>query len=56
VFDEEVIERVREWWCEFKSAAPTRRDRRNHDELPLVAEKYIEIRATARCSYEKSKR
>jgi len=45
VFDEEVIERVREG-CEVEIRRTTRRNRRIHDELPLVAEKYKEFRAT----------
>ncbi|HOW51496.1 MAG TPA: N-6 DNA methylase [bacterium] len=45
VFDEEVIERVREGG-EVKIRRTTRRNRRIHDELPLVAEKYKEFRAT----------
>lgn len=45
VFDEEVIERVRE--CgEVEIRRTTRRNRRIHDELPLVAEKYKVFRAT----------
>ncbi len=45
VFDEEVIERVREGG-EVKIRRTTRRNRRIHDELPLVAEKYKAFRAT----------
>ena len=45
VFDEEVIERVREGG-EVEIRRATRRNRRIHDELPLVAEKYKEFRAT----------
>jgi len=45
VFDEEVIERVREGG-EVEIRRTTRRDRRIHDELPLVAEKYKEFRDT----------
>lgn len=45
VFDEEVIERVREGG-EVEIRRTTRRNRRIHDELPLVAEKYKEFRAT----------
>lgn len=45
VFDEEVIERVREGG-EVEVRRTTRRNRRIHDELPLVAEKYKEFRAT----------
>ena len=45
VFDEEVIERV----CEggkVEIRRTTRSNRRIHDELPLVAEKYKEFRVT----------
>lgn len=45
VFDEEVVERVREGG-EVEIRRTTRRDRRIHDELPLVAEKYKEFRDT----------
>jgi type I restriction enzyme M protein len=45
VFDEEVIERVREGG-EVEIRRITRRNRRIHDELPLVAEKYKEFHAT----------
>lgn len=45
VFDEEVIEGVREGG-EVEIRRTTRRNRRIHDELPLVAEKYKEFRAT----------
>lgn len=45
VFDEEVIERVREGG-EVEIRRSTRRNRRIHDELPLVADKYKEFRAT----------
>jgi type I restriction enzyme M protein len=45
VFDEEVIERVREGG-EVEIRRTTRRNRRIHDELPLVAEKYKKFRAT----------
>ena len=45
VFDEEVIERVREGG-DVEIRRTTRRNRRIHDELPLVAEKYKEFRAT----------
>lgn len=45
VFDEEVIERVREGG-EVEIRRTTRRNRRIHDKLPLVAEKYKEFRAT----------
>ena len=42
VFDEEVIERVREVG-QVEIRRTTRRNRRIHDELPLVAEKYKEF-------------
>jgi len=45
VFDEEVIERVREGG-EVEIRCTARRNRRIHDELPMVAEKYKEFRAT----------
>jgi type I restriction enzyme M protein len=45
IFDEEVIERVREGGV-VEIRHTTRRNRRIHDELPLVAEKYKEFRAT----------
>jgi type I restriction enzyme M protein len=45
VFDEEVLERVREGG-EVEIRRTIRRNRRIHDELPLVAEKYREFRAT----------
>lgn len=45
VFDEEVIERVREGG-EVEIRRTTLRNRRIHDELLLVAEKYEEFRAT----------
>ena len=45
VFDEEVIERIRKGG-EVEIRRTTRRNRRIHDELPLVAEKYKEFRAT----------
>jgi len=45
VFDEEVIERVREGGI-VTIRRTTRRNRRIHDELPLVAKKYKEFRAT----------
>lgn len=45
VFDEEVTERIREGG-EVEIRRTTRRNRRIHDELPLVAEKYKEFRAT----------
>lgn len=45
VFDEEVTERVREGG-EVEIRRTTRRNHRVHDELPLVAEKYKEFRAT----------
>ncbi len=43
--DQEVIERVREGG-EVEIRRTTRRNRRIHDELPLVAEKYMEFRET----------
>ncbi len=46
VFDDEVIERVREGG-EVEIRRTTRRNRRIHDELPLVAEKYKEFRETS---------
>lgn len=49
VFDEEVIERVREGG-EVEIRRTTRRNRRIHDELPLVAEKFKEFRATGQVS------
>lgn len=45
VFDKEVIERVRVGG-EVEIRRTTRRNRRIHDELPLVAEKYKKFRAT----------
>jgi type I restriction enzyme M protein len=45
IFDEAVIERVREGG-EVEIRRTMRRDRRIHDELPLVAEKFEELRAT----------
>ncbi|MXZ74168.1 MAG: N-6 DNA methylase [Gemmatimonadetes bacterium] len=45
VFDEEVIERVREGG-EVEIRRTVRRNRRIHDELPLVAEKFKEFRTT----------
>jgi type I restriction enzyme M protein len=45
IFDDEVIERIREGG-EVEIRRTTRRSRRIHDELPLVAEKYKEFRAT----------
>lgn len=45
IFEEEVIERIREGG-EVEVRRTTRRNRRIHDELPLVAEKYKEFRAT----------
>ena len=45
VFDEEVIERVREGG-EVEIRRTTRRNRRIHDELPLVALKFRKFRAT----------
>ena len=47
VFDEEVIERVRQGG-KVKVRRTTRRSRLIHDELPLVAEKYKEFRATGK--------
>jgi type I restriction enzyme M protein len=46
VFDEEVLELVREGG-EVETHRTTCRTRRIHDELPLVAEKYKEFRATS---------
>ncbi|ELR5596039.1 restriction endonuclease subunit M [Escherichia coli] len=45
VFDEEMIERVRKG-DEVEIRRVIRHNRRIHDELPLVAEKYKELRAT----------
>lgn len=45
IFDEAVIERVREGG-EVEIRRTTRRERRIHDELPVVAEKFEEFRAT----------
>jgi type I restriction enzyme M protein len=45
IFGEEVIERVRQGG-EIAIRRNTRRNRRIHDELPLVAEKYKEFRTT----------
>lgn len=45
IFDEAVIERVREGG-EVEIRHTIRRERRIHDELPLVAEKFEEFRAT----------
>jgi type I restriction enzyme M protein len=45
VFDEEVVERVREGG-EVRVRRITRRNRRIHDELPLVAEKFQEFLET----------
>jgi type I restriction enzyme M protein len=45
IFDEEVIERVRQGG-EIAIRRNARRNRRIHDELPLVAEKYNEFRKT----------
>lgn len=45
VFDEEMIERVREGG-EVEIRRTTRRNRRIHDELPLVADKYKDFLAT----------
>lgn len=47
VFDEEVIERVREGG-EVEIRRTVRRNRCIHDELPLVAEKHKEFRATGK--------
>jgi len=47
VFDEEVIERVREGG-EIEIRRTTRPNRRIHDELPLVAQKYLEFRTTGK--------
>lgn len=49
VFDEEVIERVRKG-DEVEIHSTMRRNRRIHDELPVVAEKYIEFRTTGEVS------
>jgi len=49
IFEEEVIERVREGG-QVKIMRTTRRNRRIHDELPLVAEKYGEFCATGEVS------
>lgn len=45
IFDEQVVERVRKGG-EIETRRVTRRNRRVYDELPLVAEKYKEFRAT----------
>lgn len=45
IFDESVVEWVREGG-EVEIRRATRRDRRIHDELPRVAEKFEEFRAT----------
>ncbi len=45
IFDEEVVERVREGG-EVQIRRATRRNRRIHDELPLVAEKFKEFQET----------
>ena len=45
VFDDEVIERIREGG-EVEIRRTTRRNRRIHDELPIVAEKYSEFLPT----------
>jgi type I restriction enzyme M protein len=45
IFNEEVIERVRQGG-EIEIRRNARRNRRIHDELPLVAEKFKEFRAT----------
>ena len=49
VFDEEVIERVREGG-DVEIRRTQRRNRRIHDELPKVAEKYKEFRTTGEVS------
>ena len=49
VFDDEVIERVREGG-QVEMRRTARRNRRVHDELPLVSEKYKEFRATGKVS------
>lgn len=45
IFDEDVIERVREGG-EIEIRRTMRRERRVYDELPLVADKFEEFRAT----------
>lgn len=45
IFDEEIVERVREGG-EVQIRRTTRRNRRIHDELPLVAEKFKEFQET----------
>ena len=49
IFDEEVIERIREGG-EVEIRRTTRRDRRIHDELPIVAEKFREFIQTGEVS------
>lgn len=49
IFDEEVIERVREAG-EVEIRRTTRRSRRIHDELPIVAEKYKSFRESGEVS------
>ena len=49
VFDEEVIERVRQGG-EVEIRRATRRNRRIHDELPLVAEKFRKFLLTGEVS------
>lgn len=49
IFDEEVVERVREAG-EVEIRRTTRRSRRIHDELPVVAEKYKSFRETGEVS------
>lgn len=49
IFDEEAIERVREAG-EVEIRRTTRRSRRIHDELPVVAEKYKSFRETGEVS------
>lgn len=49
IFDEEIIERVREGG-EVEIRRTTRRDRRIHDELPIVAEKFREFLQTGEVS------
>jgi len=49
IFDEQVIERVREGG-EVHIRRVTRRTRRIHDELPLVVEKFVEFLETGEVS------
>jgi type I restriction enzyme M protein len=51
IFDEEVIERVREGG-KVEIRRTTRRNRRIHDELPLVVQKYKEFKNTGGVIYE----